>query len=214
MRKLIVISILLLTSGLANAGMVLNDSIGNDPAKEKLCASRAKVKNTVPFEIDSDYVARARLDYPDATFIAEDEGYEPHLIECELRSGTGRFEPAFIYGEENYWHTIKPKMFAPGINTPAGQSMAVNVCFEAVLSQSNRSEYDHSVYSVVQELGVHNAGVLFSAGTIIAGKKAERYDIVVQGTSFYKPANPDLTAVNFTCLLPPMLDVKAIQFKK
>lgn len=213
MKKLIVISILLLTSGLASADMVSNDSIGNDPVKEKLCASRAKVKKTVPFEIDSDYVARTRSYYPDATFIAVDEG-NPQLIECELRSGTGRFEPASYSSEQSYWHTIKPKMFEPGINTPAGRSMAVNVCFEAVLSKSNRSEYDHSVYSVVQELGVKSAGVLFSAGTIIAGKKAERYDIVVQGTSFYKPANPDLTPVNFTCLLSPMLEVKAIQFKK
>jgi hypothetical protein len=70
------------------------------------------------------------------------------------------------------------------------------------------------VYSSVQELGGRTTGVRFSAGSVIAGKKAERYDIVVQGKSFYGPANPDLTAVNFTCLLSPTLDVKAIQFKK
>jgi hypothetical protein len=92
--------------------------------------------------------------------------------------------------------------------------MAANVCLRAVESTPYRGEYDHSVYSVVQELGGHRSGVRFSAGSVIGGKKAERYDIVVQGTSFYRPANPDLTAVNFTCLLSPALEVKAIDFKK
>ena len=57
MKKLILISILLLASGLASADMVLNDSIGNDPAKEKLCIERlpAHLKGkTVPFKIDDE----------------------------------------------------------------------------------------------------------------------------------------------------------------
>jgi len=44
MRLLLIVSCLLFSTGLARAQMVLNDSIGNDPAKEKLCASRARGK--------------------------------------------------------------------------------------------------------------------------------------------------------------------------
>ena len=75
-KKLVVISILLCAFGLANVEMVLNDSIGNDPAKEKLCAARVTyIKGKmVTFEIDSDYVARCRRDNPDMTLIAIDDG--------------------------------------------------------------------------------------------------------------------------------------------
>ena len=81
MEKFIVISILLFTFSLANANMVLNDSIGNDPAKEKLCASRVKIINgkMVPFEIDADYVARIRSYHPDTSFVAIDDGSSPLL---------------------------------------------------------------------------------------------------------------------------------------
>ena len=51
------------------------------------------------------------------------------------------------------------------------------------------------------------------AGKSIAGQKADRYDIVIMGKSFYKSAGPDLAAVKFTCLLSRALDVKAVQLK-
>ncbi len=217
MRKLILICCLLLASGIANAEMVLNNTIGNDPAKEKLCATRAMKTmpgKIVPFEIDSDYVASSREYHKDATFIAIDNGSSPQLVECFLREGTGRFEPDTISpDEQRYWHSIKPKMFEPGMKTDEGRSMAANVCMEAVKSKSKRSGFDHIVYSSVIEVPLSATGKSIRAGTIIGGKKAERYDIVVQGTSFYKSSKPDLTAVNFTCLLSPMLDVKAIQSK-
>ncbi len=216
MKMLIVISSLLfLTSGLASAGMVLNDSIGNDPVKEKLCASRAKKTipgKAIPFEIDSDYVARARSFHSDATFVAID-GISPQLVECFLREGTGRYEPDSFSPEQNYWHVIKPKMFEPGINTDKGRSMAANVCMQAVQSKSNRSGFDHSVYNSVIEVPLSATGASIRAGTLIAGKKSVRYDIVVKGTSFYMTSGPDLTAINFTCLLSPTLEIKAIQFK-
>jgi len=204
MKKLLIFASLLLTPYLANAEMVLNDSIGNDPAKEKLCESRAKGK-AVPFEIDSSYVERERLNQPDATFIAID-GISPQLIECYLRQGTGRFEPASMSPEQSYWHTIKPKGFEPGINTDEGRNMAAKVCLEKFLAKSNRPDLDHSVNYNVAEVGINGNRAL------IAGKKAKRYDILATGTAFYK-SKPDLTAVKFTCLLSPSLKVKAIQFK-
>lgn len=209
MRLLLVISGLLLSIGLARAEMVRNDTIGNDPAKEKLCASRAKGK-PVPFEIDSRYVERARSFNPDVTFIAID-GLSPQLVECYLRQGTGKYEPASFSPEQGYWHLIKPKHFKPGINTAEGISMAANVCLEAAPTKINRLNLDHSVYSGVIEISI--ASPLYHPGASIAGKRAERYDIAVKGTSFYKSSGPDLAAVNFTCLLSPTLEVKAIQFK-
>lgn len=193
----------------AEAEMVRNDAIGNDPAKEKLCATRAKGK-TVPFEIDLKYVERARSFNPDATFVAVD-GRSPQLVECYLREGTGKFEPASFSPEQGYWNLIRPQQFKPGINTTKGREMAANACLEAAPSKINRLNFDHSVSQAVVE--VDNSGPRYRSGALIAGKKAERYDIAVEGTSFYKSSGPDLTAVKFTCLLSPMLDIKAIQAK-
>lgn len=189
--------------------MVRNDTIGNDPDKEKLCASRAKGK-TVPFEIDSRYVERARSFNPDVSFIAID-GMIPQLVECYLRKGTGRYEPASSSPEQGYWHLVRPKQFEPGINTTEGRAMAAKVCVEAAPAKMNRPNLDHSVYSAVVEIGI--GGPRYHSGASIAGKRAERYDIAVEGTSFYKSSGPDLSAVKFTCLLSPMLDIKVIQFK-
>jgi hypothetical protein len=200
---------LLLLAGTATAQMVRNDTIGNDPAKERLCEQRAKGK-TVPFEIDSRYVARAREFNPDATFIAID-GMSPQLVECYLREGTGRYEPATSSPEQGFWHVIKPKQFEPGINTTMGVSIAANACLKVVPVRINRPNFDHSVYSAVMEVALGTPK--YHPGSLIAGKLAERYDIAVEGTAFYKSIGPDLAAVKFTCLFSPMLELKAIQFK-
>jgi hypothetical protein len=209
MRLLLIASCLLFSTSLARAQMVLNNAIGNDPAKEKLCASRAKGK-TVAFEIDSRYVASARSLHQDATFIAID-GISPQLVECYLREGTGRFEPDSFSPEQSYWHLIRPEGFKPGINTQIGISMAARVCLDAAPAKINRPNFDHSVFTSVVEIDVDSP--LYHPSITIAGKRAERYDIAVKATSFYRSSGPDLTAVRFTCLLSPMLAVKAIQFK-
>jgi hypothetical protein len=210
-RLLFIAGCLFLCSQTATAQMIQSSAIGNDPAKEQLCAARAKDTipgPTVPFEIDSRYVARARALYPDVTFIAIDGG-SPQLVECYLREGTGRYEPASYSPEQSYWHLIKPKQFEPGINTSKGISMAANVCLEAARATFKNPNFDHSVYTAVVELG----GPLHP-GTQIAGKSAVRYDITVEGTSFYKAASgPDLTAIKFVCLLSPTLELKAIRAK-
>lgn len=208
-RWLLVGVSLLLFSGTTTAQMVRNDAIRNDPAKERLCASRANGK-TVPFEIDAGYVARARSLHPDATFIAID-GMSPQLVECYLREGTGRYEPDSYSPEQSFWHLIKPKQFEPGINTSKGISMAANVCIEAARTKINRPNFDHSVYSAVVEVNI--GGPKYHPGAQIAGKNAERYDIAVEGSSFYSSSGPDLTAIKFTCLLSPTLELKAIQLK-
>jgi len=208
-RRLLFWGCVFLFSTTVNAQMKRSDAIGNDPAKEQLCASRAKAK-TLPFEIDSRYVARERLLHPDATFIAID-GISPQLVECYLREGTGLYEPASYSPEQSFWHLIKPKQFQPGINTQKGISMAANVCLEAARTRISHPNFDHSVYSDVVEINIGSP--LFHPGALIAGRRAERYDIAVEGTSFYKSSGADLTAIKFTCLLSPTLELKAIQLK-
>ncbi|CAB3817027.1 hypothetical protein LMG26788_00068 [Achromobacter pulmonis] len=200
---------LLLFSCVAQAEMIRNDAIGNDPQKEKLCASRTKGQ-AVPFEIDSRYLKSARSFNPDATFIAID-GISPQLVQCHLREGTGKYEPASYSPEANYWRLIRPKQFKPGIDTDKGKAMAAKVCVDAAPAKINRPNFDHSVYSNVVEISI--GGPRYRPGASIAGTKAERYDIAVEGTSFYKSSGPDLAAVTFTCLLSPMLAIKGIQFK-
>lgn len=207
MRWLIGIFYFLALSGIARAELVPSESIGNNPENEKLCASRAKIK-PVPFLIDPAYVTRARARNPDVVFIASDNGY---LIDCYLREGTGRYEPASYGGDPAYFSLIKPKQFEPGIHTDKGIAMAANTCLEAVPAKINKPNFDHIVRMAVVE--IDNSGPLYRAGLVIGGKKAARYDIAVTGASFYKSSGPDLIAVNFTCLLSPMLDIISIQLK-
>jgi hypothetical protein len=149
----------------------------------------------------------------------------PQLVTCFLREGTGRFEPDSYFPESpvferapkgSIWsfHTIRPKGFDPGINTNAGREMAANVCMKAVQEKSSKTDFDHIVYQSVIQVPGSATGTAIRADSLIAGTKANRYDIVVEGKSFYKSSGPDLKAVSYRCLLSPMLDVKAIQFKK
>ncbi len=209
MKKVIVILGLIFSSTTAYAEMISSDAIGNDPAKVKLCAARAKVK-PVPFEIDSRYVESARATHPDITFIAGGGGYN-QLIECYLREGTGKYEPASMSPEGIYWHLPRPKQFSPGLSTLQGRDMAAKACTDAAEEKSTRPGFDHSSASLVVEIVERNPR--YHPGAIIAGKKADNYDIAVEGESFYKSSGPDLAAVNFKCLLSPMLDVKAVQLK-
>lgn len=204
MRWTFCVCSLCLLSGLARAEMVMNDSIGNDPAKETLCAERAKKilpGKMVPFEIDTRYLASVRSNHPDAVFIS----IQGQLIQCHLRQGTGRYEPNTLSPEQWFWRTIKPKGFEPGIRTDVGRSMAARACLEAAPSKINRPNFDHSVYSSVEEL--------HEPRELIGGKKAASYDIAVRGFAFYKSSGPDLVAVKVTCLFSPMLELKAFQFK-
>jgi hypothetical protein len=201
----------MIASGIANGQMVSNSAIQNDPAKEALCAKRAKV-NPVPFLIDQNYVNGARAAHPDTTFIAED-GTIPELIECRVNERTGVYEVDALDSEENVsWHLVRPEQFAPGIHTAAGQLQADDVCFKAAREKANREGFDHSFgYTTdVNEITIY-AAPWYLPGVNVAGMKAERYDIAVVGTLFYKSSGTDLTAFRVTCLLSPTLAVKAVQ---
>ena len=156
----------------ASAAMVSSDSISNDPIKVKLCAERAKGTST-SFVIDSNYVEMSRRMHPDSTFIAID-GISPQLIECYLREGTGKFEPASMSPEQAYWHLPRPPQFEPGINTQEGRAMAAKVCLDTAPAKIGRLNFDHSALLFVNEVprgsSIHYVGV-----------KADDYDIEVAG---------------------------------
>ena len=205
---------MIFASMIANGQMVSNSAIQNDPAKETLCAKRARVKQ-VPFVIDQDYVNRTRAAHPDATFLAED-GIIPELVECRVSEKSGVFELVSLSSEQNpYWHLVRPEQFAPGIHTAAGQVQADNVCFKAAREKVNREEFDHSFgYTTdVNEITLYVAP-WYLPGVKVAGMKAERYDIAVVGKLFYKSSGPDLTGFRVACLLSPTLEVRAVEAKE
>lgn len=199
-------------SMIANGQMVSNSAIQSDPAKEALCAKRAKVK-PVPFLIDQNYVNSNRAAYPDTTFIAVD-GVIPELIECRVNERTGVYVVDSLTSEQNPspWRLVRPEQFAPGIHTAAGQVQADDVCFKAAREKLNREEFDHSFgYTTdVNEITL-NVTPWYLPGVKVAGMKAERYDIAVVGKLFYKSSGPDLTTFRVSCLLSPTLEVKAVQ---
>jgi hypothetical protein len=209
---LVLASSMIFASMVANSQMVSNRAIQNDPAKEALCAKRAKVKKPVPFLIDQNYVNNTRAAHPDTTFIAED-GILPELIECRVNEETGVYELDSLSSERNpYWHLVRPEQFAPGIHTAAGQVQADNVCFKAAREKVNRGGFDHSFgYTTdVNEITL-DVAPWYQPGVKVAGMKAERYDIAAVGKLFYKSSEPDLTAFRVSCLLSPTLEVKAVQ---
>jgi hypothetical protein len=203
--------LMVFASMVANGQMVSNSAIQNDPAKEALCAKRAKVK-PVSFLIDQNYVNRTRAAHPDTAFIAKD-GIIPELLECRVNERTGVYELDSLGSVENpYWHLVRPEQFSPGIHTAAGQLKADDVCFKAAREKVNREEFDHSFgYTTdVNEITLEVAP-WYQPGVKVAGVKAERYDIAVVGKLFYKSSGPDLTAFRVSCLLSPTLEVKAVQ---
>jgi hypothetical protein len=199
-------AIVAMASTTASAEMIPSSQVRNDPEKERICALRAVGKTRakqVPFLIDSDYLARARSSHPDAAFIAVDDGISPQLVDCYLREGTGKYEPASFSPEQDYWHLVKPA--GSGIDTQQGQSTAVATCEEAALSKLTAKGLDHSVMGTAFEIPLNRAG------SMVGGTKAERYDITIDGTAFYKSKGPDLRPAKFTCLLSRALAVKAVQ---
>jgi hypothetical protein len=203
-------------SAAASGQMVSNSAIQNDSAKESLCAKRANVK-PVPFFIDQKYVDYVRSIHPDTTFIAAD-GVVPEMIECRVSESSGKYETdamsseVQMMSEQSYWHLARPQEYAPSIKTTAGQAKAAQVCFDAGHQKVGRDGVDHTFTpgTEVNEITL-DVAPWFRPGRMIAGAKAERYDVAVEGEIFLKSSGADLDDVHVTCLLSPMLEVKAVQ---
>ena len=203
-------------SAAASGQMVSNSAIQNDSAKESLCAKRAGVK-PVAFFIDQKYVDYVRSLHPDTTFIAAD-GVIPELIECRVSESTGNYEPDAVSSEvqmtseQAYWRLARPQEYAPSIKTTAGQLKAADVCIKAAQQKASKDGFDHSFTweTDVNEITL-DVAPWYRPGARIAGAKADRYDVAVEGELFYKSSGPDLDAVRATCLLSPMLEVKSVE---
>ncbi len=206
--------------------MIHSDAIGNDPAKEQVCRERtqasgdSKGAKLVPFEIDKDYVEKVRNPRlggnPGVTFIAIEEASGVHLlIQCDVL-GSGKYGPVWVRNEDStpaLWRLPnKPKQFSPGIHTLAGRAIAMMRCIDAAVAKIDHPNYDHTSGGGIEEVGATKTS-RYSTGLLIAGVKAEQYDVIVSGTAMYKSAGPDMEAVPMVCLFSPMLEVKAIQIK-
>ncbi|MTD37106.1 hypothetical protein GIX45_00380 [Erwinia sp. CPCC 100877] len=208
-----ILPVFLFTLTNAQAAMISSSELGNDPAKAKLCAARSTIKgHSVPFEIDSRYVKSSRAMYPDITFIAID-GLSPQLVECYQRSGTGRYEPATYTPEGKVWRLAStPQKFEPGLGTAKGMDMASKACWDAAIANTDQQGFVRAVTSRVVEINKGNSG--WVPGKMVAGKKSQRYDIVVEGSAFYQSGGPDLKERKYSCLLSSMLDVKATKISR
>jgi hypothetical protein len=192
--------------------MLRNDAIENDPTLEKLCIDRTLhppntvvgTLYTVPFLLDSSYLLRVRADYPDATFIAVSSsrsGFGGHLVECSRLSG-GKFGPATQSPEGNgHWSLIKPQQ----LRGPGWMSVAADRCRGAAERKVGDSGIERSAYSSVQEV---------AEGRQIAGMLTAAWDVEVKGDVVLKGPGPDLPVFNFSCLLSPMLEVRAVELRR
>lgn len=213
MNKFLLGLICLLITNSAFSEMLLNSQIGNDPEKERVCEMRAKGKK-VPFEIDSNYVASARSMYPDATFIALDEG-SPHLIQCNRSEATGKFQPFSWSPEQKFWSLIRPKGFEPGLNTNAGHDKVRKACKEVFLEKINRPNLERAIVDRFAKEIDKSKTIYWEKRkrNQIGGKQLERYDVFIDGTAYYQTGKIDLDAIPFACLFSPMLELKSFQLK-
>jgi len=195
-----------------NVGMLRNDAIENDPTLENLCIDRTLhppntvigTQYAVPFLLDSGYILRVRADYPDATFIAVSSsrsGFGGQLVECSRLSG-GKFGPATRSPEGNrYWSLIRPQQ----LRGPGWMSIAADRCRGAAERKVGDTAIERSAYSSVQEV---------ADGRQLAGLLTAAWDVEVKGDVVLKGPGPDLPAFNFSCLLSPMLEVRAVEVRR
>jgi hypothetical protein len=215
-----VLFFLLASVGIASADMVLSDSIHNDPAKEKLCEARAiaerRMAKVVPlFYIDDGYVANVRSHDPGATFIViEQPQSPPEPVECYLIGA--KYQP--LFGIPQWaWHPLK-QITRYG-TTRAGLNEATSICNKAAASQNYRPNFVSASSwgpgrEMIGQTKPPGAKPRDEPGVQVGGKTVELYDILVKGQALYGPANPDLLAVNYSCLLSNLLELKAFEFQQ
>ena len=225
MKKLLMLAMVIglltsssmIVSATDSGQMVSSTSIVNNPDKEKLCISRIQDLQAnagfpkgkiVPFLIDSGRAAWIRQQDPDEILVAIDDGESiVKLITCSLNSKTGQYGPTSIETASSivkWWQPIRPKNL---LETQEGKEKAGSVCSEAAKSKVNREGFN-SWNGNPKE--VYEPNLSYS----IEGKKAERYDVLVEGTLLYNiPEQTDLDRVEVICLLSPTLDLKAVQVR-
>lgn len=187
--------------------MIPSSEINNDPKLEKLCKQRIGGNTKFPpFMIDKGLVDRLRVSAPEATFVYE--AFPGDLVECARNAGTGKFGPVMSTPVDAY--AIRPPEAGPGIRDEHDQQTVSNICFRAAFAKENRSGFDHSEHWAALQVDIPTSPGRRPEPRV-DGVEPTQYDIRVDGTLFYKTSGPDLTAVNFRCLLNPRWQIKAVQ---
>lgn len=206
----------------AHAQMINSEDLIQDKAKLDLCIQRARrgvslsIGNTdlVPFEIDRRYLASMRQQDPNATFFATPTA----LYQCGV-SGVGLYAPTFASGENWFWHVIRPPSFQPAINTLAGERLAVNTCLKDVPQHADIPRFDHAGSFGAQDMGYRGMGYGPTPRDhpnppIVSGVAVSSYDVEVDGVAYFKTNGIDLLMLDYVCLYSPMLELKAVGWRK
>jgi hypothetical protein len=193
--------------------MIRSDALQQDTAKLNLCIERARPtigdQDLVPFEIDAGYLARARKDNPTVTFFAT----PGELHEC--MAGYGLYREVSISIESWYWHVIRPPAFQPPINTDAGSLLAAKTCLKDVPQHADLSAFDHAGYFTAHDIGYLSPRAMAKpTRPTIGGVPVSSYDVEVLGVAYFKTSGIDLLVLEFTCLYSPMLELKAVGWRK
>jgi hypothetical protein len=214
-HKAVYLVLTLLAVPVSHAQMIRSNALQQDTAKLNLCIDRARHgpirdQDLVPFEIDARYLARARKDNPDATFFA----IPGSLYECEV-AGNGLYGPGLAYGENWFWHVIRPPSFQPPINTVAGSQLAANTCLKDVPRHADLPEFDHAGYFGAQDIGYMSPRAMAKpTRPTVAGVPVSSYDVEVTGVAYFKTSGIDLLMLQYACLYSPMLELKAVGWRR
>jgi hypothetical protein len=213
-HKSVYLALALLTVSLCHAQMIRSDALQQDSAKLNLCIDRARHgpigdQDLVPFEIDSGYLTRARKDSPDVTFFA----IPGSLYECEV-TGIGLYGPGLAYGENWFWHVIRPPSFQPPITTVVGSQLAGKTCLKDVPQHADLPAFDHAAYFSARDIGYISPKAMAKPGRpTISGVPTSSYDVEVTGVAYFKTSGIDLLTLEFACLYSPMLELKAVGWR-
>jgi len=216
--KLNVVYALILVVPMGRAQMIRSDALKQDTTKLNLCIERARHghsltigdQDLVPFEIDADYLARARKAHPDVTFFATPGS----LYECEV-AGDGLYGPASASGENWFWHVIRPPSFQPPINTVAGSQLAAETCLRDVPRHADIPGFDHAGYFGARDIGyMSSKSMAKPSRPTVGGVPVSSYDVEVDGAAYFKTSGIDLLMLQFTCLYSPMLELKAVGWRR
>jgi hypothetical protein len=217
-HKVVCVVVVLLLAPIGYAQMIRSVALQQDMAKLNLCVDRARHgvglaiadQDLVPFEIDAGYVARARKEDPNVTFFAT----PGTLYECKV-AGNGLYSAEFGSGESWFWHVIRPPSFQPSINSDAGAHLAADTCLKDVPQHADLPAFDHAGYYTAHDVGYISPRVTAKpTRPTVGGVPVSSYDVEVNGVAYFKTSGIDLLMLEFTCLYSPMLELKAVGWRR
>lgn len=217
-HQLVYLVMWLLSVPISYAQMIRSDALEQDTAKLNLCIDRSRHgvslaigdQDLVPFEIDAGYLARAKKENPNVTFFATPSA----LYECKV-AGNGLYSAASSDGENWFWHVVRPPSFQPSINTDDGAHLAANTCLRDVPKHADLQPFDHAGYFTAHDVGYLSPRLTAKPTRPTVGDvPISSYDVEVDGVAYFKTSGIDLLMLEFTCLYSPMLELKAVGWRR